>query len=78
MVINFDFPNNLEDYIHRIGWCGRAGAKGVTVSFVGSKNSRNSRELVTILNELENHVSPEMQQMQMMGGGGGGHSQYRR
>ncbi|CAN0160152.1 unnamed protein product [Ectocarpus fasciculatus] len=78
MVINFDFPNNMEDYIHRIGRCGRAGAKGVAVSFFGSKNSRNSRELIKILTESENQVPPELQQMQMMGGGGGGHSRYRR
>ena len=27
-VINYDFPGNIEDYIHRIGRTGRAGAKG--------------------------------------------------
>lgn len=78
MVINFDFPNNMEDYIHRIGRCGRAGAKGRAVSFFGSKNSRNCRELMKILTESGNAVPPELQQMQMSGGGGGGSSRYRR
>ena len=27
-VINYDFPNGVEDYIHRIGRTGRAGATG--------------------------------------------------
>ena len=33
LVVNFDMPNNIEDYIHRIGRTGRAGATGVAVSF---------------------------------------------
>lgn len=33
-VINFDFPSNLEDYVHRIGRTGRAGAKGIAYSFL--------------------------------------------
>lgn len=32
-VINFDLPNNCEDYIHRIGRTGRAGASGTAFSF---------------------------------------------
>lgn len=33
-VINFDLPRNPEDYVHRIGRTGRAGAKGIALSFV--------------------------------------------
>ena len=33
-VVNFDFPVNPEDYIHRIGRTGRAEAQGVAISFV--------------------------------------------
>jgi ATP-dependent RNA helicase RhlE len=33
-VINFDTPNNYEDYIHRIGRTGRAGNKGTALTFV--------------------------------------------
>ncbi len=33
-VINFNLPHNPEDYVHRIGRTGRAGAKGVALSFV--------------------------------------------
>jgi len=32
-VVNYDVPKTLEDYIHRIGRTGRAGAKGTAVSF---------------------------------------------
>ena len=34
VVINYDMPSNLDDYIHRIGRTGRANAKGVAHSFL--------------------------------------------
>lgn len=37
-VINFDLPNNSEDYVHRIGRTGRAGANGIALSFAASKD----------------------------------------
>ncbi len=33
-VINFDLPETYDDYIHRIGRTGRAGKKGMALSFV--------------------------------------------
>ncbi len=32
-VINYDLPKSAEDYVHRIGRTGRAGAKGIAISF---------------------------------------------
>lgn len=32
-VLNYDYPNNSEDYIHRIGRTGRAGATGTAITF---------------------------------------------
>jgi ATP-dependent RNA helicase RhlE len=37
-VFNFDIPFNAEDYVHRIGRTGRAGASGLAVSFVSGNN----------------------------------------
>ena len=37
-VFNFDIPFNAEDYVHRIGRTGRAGASGLAVSLVGGSN----------------------------------------
>ncbi len=39
-VFNFDIPFNAEDYIHRIGRTGRAGASGLAVSFVSKSDAR--------------------------------------
>ena len=33
LVINYDLPNDAEDYVHRIGRTGRAGASGVAINF---------------------------------------------
>lgn len=40
-VVNYDLPDQVEDYIHRIGRTGRAGAKGEAISFVAKDNFRN-------------------------------------
>ena len=37
-VINFDLPKHAEEYVHRIGRTGRAGAKGEAISLVGPKD----------------------------------------
>ena len=39
-VFNFDIPFNAEDYVHRIGRTGRAGASGLAVSLVTSSDAR--------------------------------------
>jgi superfamily II DNA/RNA helicase len=39
-VFNFDIPFNAEDYVHRIGRTGRAGALGHAISFVSSSDQR--------------------------------------
>ena len=38
-VINFDLPNTVEDYVHRIGRTGRAGAKGIALSFAAGRDT---------------------------------------
>lgn len=37
-VINFDLPHNVEDYVHRIGRTGRAGAEGTALSLVSGRD----------------------------------------
>merc|ERR1712113_312617 len=37
LVVNFDLPKQLDDYVHRIGRTGRAGRKGVAIAFVNER-----------------------------------------
>lgn len=44
-VVNFDIPNASEDFVHRIGRTGRAGAKGVATTFVMPQERHDARKL---------------------------------
>ena len=48
-VFNFDVPFNAEDYIHRIGRTGRAGASGLAVTFVSNSDGRLVADLEKLL-----------------------------
>lgn len=49
LVINFDVPNDGEDYIHRIGRTARAEADGVAITFVNEKEQRKFSEIEKLL-----------------------------
>ena len=52
-VINFDLPQDIEEYVHRIGRTGRIGNKGKATSFFQpGKDERLARSLVKILSEV--------------------------
>ncbi|NXT29031.1 DDX43 helicase, partial [Syrrhaptes paradoxus] len=48
-VFNFDFPRNIEEYVHRVGRTGRAGRTGEAVTLVTKKDWRFASELMEIL-----------------------------
>lgn len=81
LVVNYDFPNNVEDYVHRIGRTGRAGAKGAAITYFTQKDSRKAKQLIEVLTEAKQEVPPELQNMGGgygggRGGGGGGYKPY--
>jgi ATP-dependent RNA helicase DDX5/DBP2 len=59
-VINYDFPNNIEDYVHRIGRTGRAGASGTSITFFTSDNFKHARKLVDIMQEAKQEIDPKL------------------
>jgi ATP-dependent RNA helicase RhlE len=48
-VVNFDLPHVAQDYIHRIGRTGRAGATGQAISLVGSDERRQLRDIERLI-----------------------------
>ena len=56
-VINFDLPEQAEDYVHRIGRTGRAGKKGTAISFVCEFGAFN-------LPEIEKYAEMEVRTIQ--------------
>jgi len=72
IVVNFDFPNNCEDYVHRIGRTGRAGKKGTAITFFDkSKDAPRAQKLIKCLEDAEQPVPPELRAIRSFGGGGG-------
>jgi ATP-dependent RNA helicase RhlE len=53
-VVNFDLPNVPEDYVHRIGRTGRAGASGLAVSLV-------SADEINLLQDIEKLINTELE-----------------
>jgi len=49
MVINFDLPQVPEDYVHRIGRTGRAGASGLAVSLVTDEDAKLLRDIERLI-----------------------------
>lgn len=60
-VVNFDFPSNVEDYIHRIGRTGRAGNKGTAYTFMTDKDGKHATKLIKIMQEAGQQVSEQLQ-----------------
>ena len=51
-VVNFDLPNVAEDYVHRIGRTGRAGAKGHAVSLVSADEIKQLRDIENLTQKI--------------------------
>ncbi|KAJ1674472.1 pre-mRNA processing RNA-helicase [Spiromyces aspiralis] len=58
LVINYDCPNHMEDYVHRVGRTGRAGNKGVAYTFITPEQDRYAVDIVNALN-LSDVVPPK-------------------
>jgi ATP-dependent RNA helicase DDX5/DBP2 len=71
-VINYDMPNNIEDYVHRIGRTGRANTRGTSLTFFTSENIKLVRDLVGVLREAGQPIDPSLEQMATRPGYGGG------
>ena len=67
-VINYDLPNQIEDYVHRIGRTGRAGAKGHSYTFFTADKSRLAKDLVNILKEANQEIPQELLEFVKFGG----------
>ena len=67
VVINYDFPTGIEDYVHRIGRTGRAGATGEAYSFFGDQDSKHASDLIKILEGANQRVPVELRNMASCG-----------
>jgi ATP-dependent RNA helicase RhlB len=59
-VINFDLPEDPEDYVHRIGRTGRAGATGTSISFISEDDAFNLPAIEEFLGHSVVCTQPEL------------------
>merc|ERR1712039_1114409 len=58
LVMNFDIPRDMENYLHRIGRSGRFGRKGVAINFVTNADVR-------AMKDIERHYHTQIEEMPM-------------
>lgn len=56
VVINYDFPIDQANYLHRIGRSGRFGRKGVAINFI-------TKQDVPMLKQIEQHYNTQIEEM---------------
>ncbi|CAH2039697.1 unnamed protein product, partial [Iphiclides podalirius] len=62
-VVNYDYPNSSEDYIHRIGRTGRCQQSGTAYTFFTSGDARQARGLVAVLRETGQNPPAKLSDM---------------
>ncbi|XP_064073431.1 uncharacterized protein LOC113394214 isoform X2 [Vanessa tameamea] len=68
-VINYDYPNNSEDYVHRIGRTGRSHNTGTAYTLFTPNNSAKAKDLLSVLQEANQVVNPKLLELAQCGMG---------
>ncbi|KAJ5827418.1 Helicase C-terminal [Penicillium robsamsonii] len=63
LVVNYDAPNHLEDYVHRAGRTGRAGNTGTAVTFVTEEQDRYALDIAKALKQSGQEVPEPLQKL---------------
>lgn len=76
-VVNYDVPQNIEDYVHRIGRTGRAGEKGDSYTCLGAGDEAIARQIMEVFRKAGQEIPKELKEIAEgtswgFGGGGGG------
>ena len=63
LVINYDVPNHMEDYVHRCGRTGRAGNKGTAVTFITEEQERFCVDIVKAMKQSGANIPEDIQKL---------------
>lgn len=64
-VVNFDMPNDIDEYVHRIGRTGRVGNVGEATSFFNEKNLNILHDLMNLLEECNQEIPDFLRSLSM-------------
>ncbi|XP_067648558.1 uncharacterized protein [Eurosta solidaginis] len=62
-VINYDYPSNSEDYVHRIGRTGRSNNTGTAYTLFTTSNANKANDLIQVLREANQVINPRLVEM---------------
>lgn len=77
-MINFDFPNCSEDYVHRIGRTARSDRTGTSYTFFTANNCKQAKDLLAVLREAKQQVNPKLLALAEQAKGIFGRSKYSK
>lgn len=63
LVINYECPNHMEDYVHRVGRTGRAGNKGTAITFITKEQERFAPDICKALKNSGVPIPAELEAM---------------
>lgn len=67
VVINYDFPNTIEDYVHRVGRTGRASATGESYTMMTRKDSGKTGDLIRLFRNDKKPIPREIDELYRSG-----------
>ncbi|MED6174335.1 DEAD-box ATP-dependent RNA helicase 37 [Stylosanthes scabra] len=76
-VVNFDLPNDIDDYVHRIGRTGRAGKMGLATAFFNESNLSLAKPLADLMQEANQEVPAWLTRYAAKASYGGGNRNRR-
>ncbi|KAI5645449.1 DEAD/DEAH box helicase domain-containing protein [Phthorimaea operculella] len=77
-VVNYDYPNSSEDYIHRIGRTGRCQQSGTAYTYFTSGDSRQARGLMAVLRETGQNPPAKLNDMARNNNGNSGRNRWQQ
>lgn len=77
-VVNFDLPNDIDDYVHRIGRTGRAGKMGLATAFFNEGNLSMAKPLADLMQEANQEVPAWLTRYAAKASYGGGGNRSKR
>ncbi|XP_069764040.1 probable ATP-dependent RNA helicase DDX59 isoform X1 [Narcine bancroftii] len=60
LVVNFDMPSTMDEYVHQVGRAGRLGHRGTAITFVNNSSSRHFLELVKRVKPTGTLLPPQL------------------
>jgi len=70
LVVNYNLPDNSEDYVHRIGRTARAGKSGKAITFATSSEFREIKKIEMLINKSIKRTEFVKLDLESLGGGG--------